>query len=263
MKVELERKVHSYETDTFLKGNKPKILRVSLVKSFLKEFDTPSNKFVDSCMIDTLKSICTIIPEAKLGYIYDNTMIIVIHDDGNNNFFNRSVMDICTGMSSMATLTFNTIWYNYLHEFLKSNNIEIKDIDKNKKYSSIVPYVKNNMKAVLHSSLFEVDTVEDVWGYLTLSQRLCFTSAVDKVYVDCFKEVPRDEMSNEDKIQLLKDNGVDFYSYGNKFYKGYVCFKTKKTMEDGSKKSIWLDYVAPTFKANKNFVDFIYTDKFI
>ena len=249
----------NYEQSVILSDNKPWIIKLALPDTFTRDFSAANDRFIMTCLLDVTKYICERIPEARLGYIFGGTIILVLNPE---NAQTQRLQELLSSICSSVTLHFNVIWNNYIKKYIQSNKLTVKQLTS-EEYKDIRPYITHNMHATFVGRCFELDSIEDLQVYLTVNQRLWFSQAIDKVWIANFLTKPATAMSDTDKLKVFEDSQIDFYGLGTKFYKGQTVFKTNRKTEDGNTQSVWIDYAAPSFRANKIFIDKIYHNMFI
>mgnify|MGYP002859408383 CR=1 FL=1 len=250
----------NYEQSVTLSDNKPWIIKLSLPDSFKQAFVTVYDKFMMTCLLDVTKYICERLPGARIGYVFDGTIILIINPE---NVVLPKMQELLSSVCSGVTLQFNIIWNTYIKKYMQSNKVTPEQLSTNEYYKDILPYITHNMHATFIGHCFEVDSIEDLQVYLTVSQRLWFSQAINKVWNANFVTKAPAAMSDTDKLKVFEESQIDFYGLGTKFYKGQTVFKTTKKTENNEPKTVWIDYAAPSFRANKIFIEKIYNDTFI
>ena len=242
----------------------PKIIRVDMRagKTFTKELQKPFDKIFSSAMIETMKSLCSAIPGAKIGYTQSDEISIVIKDVNKENqevaFFNNSLTKIVSNVASMATLFFNINWDNAVFEFCKDNGIDINDAKINgKKYEVLQPYFDRHLCGLFDCRYFELSNEDEIANYLQYRQEDCYRNSVNQIARTNFTQTELNKISTEDKIKMLENAGIPLNQFPLKYFKGEICYKVPEE-RIGVQRFTWKAENAPNFYNNVLFVKGLY-----
>lgn len=264
----LAQRMKGYEDiyKTYLKFGTPKIIRVDMRsgKKFTETLVKPFDQLFSDCMVGTMKYLCKNIPGAKLGYTQSDEITIIIKDINKDNqtvdFFNNSLTKIISNVASMTTLEFNRLWSEEINIFLKSHNISQEDALLNPRYSTVVPYIKNQMLATFDCRYFSLPNLVEVSNNLIWRQQDCYRNSLNNLAYRYFNPKELEGKNLNERAKMLKDCNVNINNYPNKYFKGIVCYRIP-SIKNGTKRIVWQDNVAPSFLNNLSFIENCYNEK--
>lgn len=173
--------------------------------------DKPFDKSFYDCLASTMKMLCSEIEGAVLGYLYNDTIIIVSRNDNNidtNPWFNNNVNKLVSVTASLATAHFN-------------------------KCSTHISLGLTGLPLFL-SNVYAVPNINEVINALIYYQQLNSLIAVQfACYYELIKHYDKQTLkkmmqglSKLEKITLLQNYGIEFENYSSIFRNGALCVRS-------------------------------------
>lgn len=249
--IMLEQRMNTYRDATNYKLP-PRVhsvveLRGQSYRTFCRNFNTPFDDDVITCMNETMKYICNSIRGCIFGYTYGDTIMLLISEYQPMNqlpWMNNDIQKIDSVLASKATLKFNQL----IHDAMVKKGV-----------------TDRSPVMLFDAHVFSVPKV-DVVNYFIYQQNACFNMALLNIAHKEYEHSKIVEMSSKELKDALKDEkGIDFETYTEKYKFGYSIRKVAKKVEVQDRdnpdqtievyKSYWEDLrVAPSFALDREYI---------
>lgn len=248
MSITLKDRIESYSEATNVKllPRIPLIINVN-GRSFSKNtslLDKPYCPKFAECMFSTMTKLCSDIDGSVFAYQHGDEITLAIRNDQNVDttpWYDNKVQKICSAVSSIATMYFNTcaeaIDLNLLGEPI---------------FITQVFAVPNIAEAT------NVFVYKQQQNFQTSIQFACFYELLRKYDKPTIKEMLAG-LSVDEKVDLLNQEcNIDFNEYPAPYRRGAACYKVPKVVNGIMKNKWFINSDLPIFTKDQSFLSNIF-----
>lgn len=257
-------KIHKqYCPEQHIDSGSPVIIQITGkgYTDFIGRFQKPFDEIFLSSMKNTLKYLCSKIPECVYGYSenFDFTLVLNPSKSGEGLLCSGyDIHEISSMASSMATLRFNRVFEKAAKSYVMAGN----NFDETNKLSAMQGYVASIDKGALFTAkVFNLPS-EQVFGYIHLQQKHRISSGIFEMGLAYFNESEiSGRSSSEIQFMVFDKAGVNFDNYPNEFKRGLSCVKNNMYMDElidaAYEEDAWvIDKNIPILKdENRDYID--------
>ena len=214
-----------------------------------KNFSTYLNGFVkpfDEIFRDTMNEVmiecCKEISGAICGFTNSDEISVVFKKNNPESeiYFGGECQKIASVMASFCSSNFNRIFF----EKINSNEYFISPEQKE-------IYNKKVLRATFDARVFQIED-EDFFNNIIWRFLDCYRNSISGISRCFFSSKELESKSNLDRLNMLKEKGIDIRDYKESFVYGTLCYKVPTQINEECIRNKWyLDENISDLEKNK------------